>query len=109
MKKVLAGIVLCLSLFLVTGCGSDKLKGTWSGAEKDELKAVFTFDGKGKVTYANQFVEGKEGEYTIKDDKVTIKYVWTDDKTYKFTIKDDKLSLTATDNYSPSYKNLKKK
>lgn len=109
MKKVLVGIVLCLSLFVVTGCGGDKLKGTWSDAEKDELKAVFIFDGSGKVTYDNQFVGEKEGEYTIKEDKVTIKGVWADNKTYKFTIKDNKLSLTATDNYSPSYKNLKKK
>ena len=108
MRKIAAGILLCLSLFLMTGCGSDKLKGAWSGESNDGLKATFTFDGKDKVNYKNDFFEN-DGTYTIKDNKVTIKGVWDNDKVYEFTIKDGKLDLTATDNYSPSYKDLKKK
>ena len=107
MKKVLVGLVLCLSLVFITGCGSDKLKGAWSGESNDGLKSTFTFDGKGEVTYKNDFYENK-GTYTIENNKVTIKDVWSDNKVYEFTIKDDKLTLTATDNYSPSYKNLGK-
>ena len=105
MKKVLVSVLLCLSLVFITGCGSDKLKGTWSKATGDELNAIFTFDGKGEVTYKNDFYENK-GTYTIEDNKVTIKDIWSDNKVYEFTIKDDKLTLKATDNYSPSYKDL---
>lgn len=108
MKKILVSAMLCLSLFLMTGCGSDKLKGTWGNAKDDELKATFEFNGSGKVTYKNQFISEREGNYTIEDNKVTIKDVWDDEKVYEFVIKDNKLSLTATDSYSPSYKDLNK-
>ncbi len=107
MKKVLVSVLLCLSLVFITGCGGDKLKGTWSKATDDELNSIFTFDGSGKVTYKNDYFSN-DGTYTIEDNKVTIKEVWSDVKTYEFVIKDNKLSLTATDNYSPSYKDLKK-
>ncbi len=108
MKKVLVGLVLCLSLVFITGCGSDKLKGAWSGESNDGLKSTFTFDGKGEVTYKNDYYENN-GTDTIEYNKVTIKDVFSDNKTYEFKIEDEKLSLTATDNYSPSYKDLEKK
>lgn len=109
MKKILASILVCLCLFISTGCGGDKLKGTWTNAKDDEYKATFTFNGSGKVTYKNQFIEEKEGNYTIKDDKVTVTGVWDIDMEYKYTLKDGKLTLEATNGYSPSYNELSKK
>lgn len=107
MKKILTGVLLCISLFLLTGCG-DKLKGTWSNAEDDDLKVTFKFNGSGKVTYKNQFIDEKEGTYTIDGNKVTIKDISVDEIVYKFTLKDDKLSLKSVNGYPFSYKNLKK-
>ena len=108
MKKILTGLVLCLSLFLMTGCGGDKLKGAWSGESNDGLKATFTFDGSGKVNYKNDFFEN-DGTYEIKGSQVTISEVWDKAKVYEFVIENDKLTFTATDNYYPRYSDLTKK
>lgn len=112
MKKLLTVcsliIILAISMCCLAGCGKDKLAGKWSNAVDDIYNAVFEFDGKGNVTYKTEYAEGK-GTYTINEDKVTISLdIWTKPIEYKFEFNDKKLTLTATNGYSPSYKELKK-
>ena len=111
MKKILISFVAVLSILLLTGCGkSNKLIGTWEGASQDGLKASFTFEKKDVFKYNNEFIDEQTGKYTIKDDVVTLEIdIWSSPKEYKFEVKDGKLSLTATDQFSPSYKDLVKK
>ena len=110
MKKILACLVLVLSLVLVTGCGKNSpLVGKWDGKTNDGLKTTFEFKKGDKVSYSNEFGINSEGTYKIKDDIVTISLeTWSEAKEYKFEVKDKKLSLTAQDQYSPSYKDMKK-
>ena len=112
MKKILISsmlvCVLIASMLILAGCGKDKLAGKWSDAVDDMYNATFEFDGKGNVTYVTEYAEGK-GTYKIKDDKVTISLdIWTKPIEYKFEFNDKKLTLTATNGYSPNYKELKK-
>ncbi len=111
MKKYLLNSLIVFTLILVVGCGkSNKLVGTWNGSTLDGLETTFVFKKNGSVEYKNQFGINSEGTYKIDGDKVTISLKsWDDDKVYDFSIKDNKLSLTATDKYSPSYKEMIKK
>ena len=111
MKKILSVLVLAVSVIFLTACGSkNKLIGTWEGATQDGLKTTFTFEKKDVVKYENEYGFKGEGTYKIEDDKVTITLdIWQEKKVYKFEIKDKKLYLTATDQYSPSYKGMTKK
>lgn len=109
MKKVLATIVLVCSFALLVGCGSNKIVGKWEGATEDGLKTTFTFEKKNVVKYQNEFGFNSEGTYSIKDDKITISLKsWSQDKVYTYSIKDGKLTLKASDQFSPSYKDMKK-
>jgi len=112
MKKIVICLVALLSLILVTGCGSKKseLVGTWDGETVDGLKTTLTFKKNGDVKYENEFGFDSEGTYKIKGEIVTISLKsWNEAKKYKFEIKDKKLSLTAQDEYSPSYKDMVRK
>ena len=111
MKKILCSLVLVCSLLFLTACGSsNKLLGTWEGKTNDGLKTTFTFEKKDVVKYSNEYGFSSEGTYEIKDDTVTIDLeLWNQKKVYKFEVKNNKLTLTATDNYSPSYKEMTKK
>lgn len=111
MKKFLMSVVAVFALVLVVGCGKgNALVGTWEGATNDSLKTTFTFEKGDKVSYENEFGIKSEGTYKIDGNKVTINLKsWDKEKVYKFEVKDKKLSLTATDQYSPSYKDMIKK
>lgn len=109
MKKYLVYFSLIIAAVLLVGCGKkdNDIVGVWSGAENDELEAVFNFKSNGEMTYKNAFVTESNGTYEIKDDTITMTVeVWSQSKVYKFEVKDDKLTLTAQDDFSPSYKNL---
>ena len=111
MKKILGTLVTVCFLFLVVGCGkSNKLVGTWEGATQDGLKTTFVFNKDNTVKYDNEYGFNSTGKYEIKDSKVTITLEsWSQPKVYEFEVKNGKLSLTATDQYSPSYKDMKRK
>lgn len=111
MKKVLVCLVAVLSLVIVTGCGkSNKLVGTWEGKTNDGLKTTFEFKKGGDVKYSNEYGFDSEGTYEIDGNMVTINLkTWSQAKKYKFEVKNKKLSLTATDQFSPSYKDMAKK
>lgn len=111
MKRFLLSVIAVFSLVLVVGCGkSNPIVGTWKGETTDGLKTTFVFEKNKKVSYENQFGIKSEGTYKIDGDKVTISLkLWDEDKVYDFKVKDNKLSLTATDKYSPSYKDMEKK
>ena len=111
MKKFLLSVVAVFALVLVVGCGkSSPLVGKWNGDTNDGLNTTFTFEKGDKVSYENEFGVKSEGTYKIDGDKVTISLKsWDKEKVYKFEVKGSKLTLTATDKYSPSYKNMEKK
>ena len=112
MKKFLFSVVAVFALVLVVGCGSKSspLIGKWVGATNDGLETTFVFEKGDKISYENQFGIKSEGTYKIDGNKVTISLkTWDQEKVYKFEVKNDKLNLTATDKYSPSYKNMAKK
>ena len=111
MKKVLVCLVAVLSLVIVTGCGkSNKLVGTWEGKTNDGLETTFEFKKNGDVNYKNEYGFDSEGTYEIDGNIVTINIkTWSQAKKYKFEVKDKKLSLTAQDQFSPSYKDMIKK
>lgn len=110
-KKIFLSLLVILSLVLVVGCGKkEAIAGSWTGTTADSLKmeVTLTFEN-GKFTYKNSSAT-VEGTYTIEDNKVTIECDdWSKEKVYEYEIKDGKLSLTATDLFSPSYKDLEKK
>lgn len=112
MKKLLISLVALFSIAFTVGCGSkgNALVGTWDGETVDGLKTTFKFEKGDKVSYENQFGIKSEGTYKIDGDKVTISLkTWDKEKVYKFEVKNNKLNLTATDKYSPSYKEMEKK
>ena len=111
MKKTISlFLVLILGLSLLAGCGGggggggDALKGTWAGTYEDG-DATWTFDGSGKCTLTNYFVEKEPGKYTIKSDsEVEIKLdPWDSPIIYTFKVGGDNLTLTSPDPYSPNY------
>lgn len=109
LKLSLLIIIIISTLFILTGCGKDELKGTWGDGVDDFYNANWTFDGKGKVTMKSDFAEGT-GNYSINGDIVTVELdIWENKKEYKFIIENNKLTLEATDEISPSYKELTKK
>lgn len=109
MKKIITFVVLFASVLLLTACGGNKLIGTWEGTA-NEMKTTFTFKSGDKVEYKNELGINSTGTYKIKGEEVTIKLeAWDKEKVYKFEVKNNKLSLTATDSYSPSYKDMEKK
>lgn len=111
MKKYLVSIVTVFALLLVVGCGKKSpLIGKWDGSTEDGLKTTIVFEKGNKITYENEFGIKSAGTYKVDGEKVTISLkIWDKDKVYKFEVKDNKLNLTATDKYSPSYKNMIKK
>ena len=108
MKKFFVSALCMIALVLVVGCGkSNVLIGTWKGSSNDGLKTTFVFDKDKKVSYENQFGFKSNGTYKIDGNKVTINLKdWNKEKVYEFVVKNKKLSLTATDNYSPSYTDM---
>lgn len=110
-KKYLVSLITVISIFLVVGCGkSNKLVGTWTGKTNDGLETTFEFKKDGSVNYDNEYGFNSTGTYEIKDDKVTISLEsWDKEKVYEYSVNNGKLTLTATDKYSPSYKDMSKK
>ena len=110
LKKYFLCLLVLICVLTVTACGkSNDLVGTWDGATEDGLKTTFTFKKDGEVEYKNEYGFNSTGEYKIKENIVTISLKsWQEAKEYKYEIKDKKLSLTATDLYSPSYKEMTK-
>lgn len=117
-KRSLIILTLFISLFLFVGCGKkeNELIGTWEGhsnevEEQYQMGATFIFETDGKVTYKNSYGTNATGKYVIKEDHIVSIEVsaWDKAKEYKYKIEDGKLSLTAQDQYSPSYVGLEKK
>jgi len=121
-KKVLIAIIAIVVVIAAVIIGvvvsnniknkpENKIIGTWQGPTSDGLDTAFVFKEDGKLEYANQFGIEDKGTYEFKDDdKISIKIeLWDTAKEYKYEFKDkETLSLTATDEYSPSYDQLKK-
>lgn len=115
MKKILAITLVLAILFSFAACGGKKdvLSGKWEGSSAD-TPATWTFDdGKCKLSldYGSDFIMDNEGTYKI-DEKagtVTIEMkLWDEAKVYEYKLDGSKLTLTATDEFSPSYDLTKK-
>ena len=88
-----------------------KIIGTWQGETNDGMDTAFVFNEDKTVEYYNEFGFDSKGTYEFKEDtKISIKLEsWDKEKVYILKFKDkDRLSLEATDEYSPSYKEMKK-
>lgn len=110
MKKYLLSIVTIVCVLVLVGCSSNKLRGKWQGATQDGIKTTWEFKSGDKVSYENEFGITSDGTYKIKDNVVTIDLkTWSEPIDYKFEVKNGKLSLTATNQFSPSYIDLEKK
>lgn len=115
-KRFLLISLLFVSLFIFAGCGgsSNELVGSWKGltdgdSRENQLETTFTFKSDNTVEYENEFGIKGSGTYEIKDNTVVITLdTWSEAKTYNFKVDGSKLSLTATDQYSPSYSEMTK-
>ena len=85
--------------------------GTWQGKTNDGLDTAMIFKEEGKIEYDNEYGFDSKGTYEFTgDNKISIKIEsWDKAKEYEFEFKDKTtLSLKATDEYSPSYDEMKK-
>lgn len=69
MKKIFCGLCALIICLTLTGCGKDKLAGKWVDKTDGALGSSFKFDGKGKVTYDNDYIDPADGTYTIDEIK----------------------------------------
>ena len=72
MKRILSLFLTTAILLTLTACGSkDELAGTWSAELEYDGVITWTFDGKGKCTMENSYME-QEGTYSIDGDQLTV-------------------------------------
>jgi len=112
-SKVLLSVVLIMSLvFAMAACGGGSddspekaFKGSWvSEATEDSIETTFTFDGKGKCSFENEYGIKGEGTYTVDGSDLTIEMdLWDAPHEYSYEIDDTTLTLDNYDDYKPSY------
>lgn len=97
MKKLAALILSIAVLLTFASCGSkDALAGAWSAEFEYDGVITWTFDGKGKCTMENAYMN-QDGTYTINGDQLTVTLEsWSEPSTYTFSV--DGKSLTMNEN-----------
>lgn len=104
MKKVLLGMLLTLSLFIITACGdSNPLLGKWDITDQDYKGLTIEFTKENSV-----LMGGKVGTYEmLEKNRVILRKLFSEDVVMVYAIKDDKLSLTASDGGAMEFKKAK--
>ncbi len=113
MKKLIPLLLLLAMLLTLAACGGgDALKGTWvdKGSEEGDVEKTWVFNGRGVARFqVPEWRTDSEGTYSVDGDTVTIMMpAWDEEKVYEFRLEGDSLTLTATDEYSPSYDMVRK-
>lgn len=111
--KIVLSVILIMSLvFALAACGGGgdadspekAFKGTWVGGSTDEIETTFTFDGKDKCTFENEFGASSEGTYTIEDGDLTIDMdLWDEPQEFAYEIDGTTLIMDNYHDYKPSY------
>ena len=103
MKK-LAALILSIAILLTrASCGSkDALAGTWSAEFEYDGVITWTFDGKGKCTMENAYMN-QDGTYTINGDQLTVTLEsWSEPSTYTFSVDGNSLTMNENSGYGIS-------
>ena len=103
MKK-LAALILCIAVLLTfASCGSkDALAGAWSAEFEYDGVITWTFDGKGKCTMENAYMN-QDGTYTINGDQLTVTLEsWSEPSTYTFSVDGNSLTMNENSGYGIS-------
>ena len=103
MKK-LAALILSIAILLTfASCGSkDALAGTWSAEFEYDGVITWTFDGKGKCTMENAYMD-QDGTYTINGDQLTVTLEsWSEPSTCTFSVDGNSLTMNENSGYGIS-------
>ena len=103
MKKYVTLILFVTVLLTLAACGSkDALAGTWSAELGEDGLITWTFNGKGKCTMENVYME-QDGTYTIEGDQLTVMLeAWSDPSTYTFSVEGNSLTMNENSGYGIS-------
>ena len=103
MKKLAALILSIAILLTLASCGSkDALAGTWSAEFEYDGVIAWTFDGKGKCTMENAYMN-QDGTYTINGDQLTVTLEsWSEPSTYTFSVDGNSLTMNENSGYGIS-------
>ena len=103
MKKLAALILSIAILLTLASCGSkDALAGTWSAEFEYDGVITWTFDGKGKCTMENAYMN-QDGTYTINGDQLTVTLEsWSEPSTYTFSVDGNSLTMNENSGYGIS-------
>ena len=103
MKKFVTLILFVTVLLTLAACGSkDALAGTWSAELGADGLITWTFNGKGKCTMENAYME-QYATYTIEGDQLTVMLeAWSDPSTYTFSVEGNSLTMNENSGYGIS-------
>ena len=103
MKKYVALFLIAVTLLTLAACGSkDALAGTWSAEFEYDGVITWTFDGKGKCTMENAYMD-QDGTYTINGDQLTVTLEsWSEPSTYTFSVDGNSLTMNENSGYGIS-------
>ena len=103
MKKLAALILSIAVLLTFASCGSkDALAGAWSAEFEYDGVITWTFDGKGKCTMENAYMN-QDGTYTINGDQLTVTLEsWSEPSTYPFSVDGNSLTMNENSGYGIS-------
>jgi len=103
MKKLAALILSIAVLLTFASCGSkDALAGAWSAEFEYDGVITWTFDGKGKCTMENVYIN-QDGTYTINGDQLTVTLEsWSEPSTYTFSVDGNSLTMNENSGYGIS-------
>ncbi|MDY3218545.1 MAG: DUF5640 domain-containing protein [Candidatus Fimivivens sp.] len=103
MKKLAALILSIAVLLTFASCGSkDALAGAWSAEFEYDGVITWTFDGKGKCTMENAYIN-QDGTYTINGDQLTVTLEsWSEPSTYTFSVDGNSLTMNENSGYGIS-------
>ena len=103
MKKLAALILSIAVLLTFASCGSkDALAGAWSAEFEYDGVITWTFDGKGKCTMENAYMN-QDGTYAINGDQLTVTLEsWSEPSTYTFSVDGNSLTMNENSGYGIS-------
>ena len=103
MKKFAALLLIVVTLVTFSACGSkDALAGTWSAELEYDGVITWTFDGNGKCTMENAYMN-QDGTYTINGDQLTVTLEsWSEPSTYTFSVDGNSLTMNENSGYGIS-------